>query len=175
MESQGVPPPFHRWLRSLKVEEPTVRETMEIYLNCIEELEAKLRHMDERIVEIAAGERYAERTGKLRCFKGIESLISLALICEIGDFRRFATAEQFMGFLGMVPSEHSSGQTRRQGSITKTGNSHLRRLLIEAAWHYRSPTVRRARGFPRGEEGRLWQTSLTLIGRAGDCRRSSTA
>ena len=127
-----------KWLRSLKVEEPTLRETIEIYLNCIEEVETRLLQMDERIVEIGEGERYALRAGKLRSFKGIEWLTALAFICEIGDFRRFATAEQFMGFLGMVPSERSSGQKRRQGSITKTGNSHLRRLLVEAAWHYRS-------------------------------------
>ena len=66
------------------------------------------------------------------------TLIALSLIVEIGDFRRFASAEQFMAFLGLVPSEHSSGSKRRQGAITKAGNSHLRKLLIEASWHYRS-------------------------------------
>ena len=60
---------------------------------------------------------------------------------EIGDFRRFSAAEQFMAFLGLVPSERSSGDKRRLGGITKAGNSHLRRLLIEAAWHYRSYNV----------------------------------
>jgi transposase len=68
----------------------------------------------------------------------------LSFIAEIGDFRRFSSAAQFMAFLGLVPSERSSGSKRRQGSITETGNSHLRRLLVETAWHYRSyhPTGR---------------------------------
>ena len=68
----------------------------------------------------------------------METLIALSFIVEVSDFRRFARAEQFMAFLGLVPSEHSSGSKRRVGSITKAGNSHLRRLLVETAWYYRS-------------------------------------
>ena len=68
----------------------------------------------------------------------VDYLTALAMVVEIGDFRRFETAEQFMAFLGLVPSEHSSGGKRRQGAITKTGNGHLRRLLVESSWHYRS-------------------------------------
>ena len=126
-----------KWLSSLEFEDSTLGETVDIYYNRILELEAKLVEMDGKIEEIACGERYAEGVGKLRCFRGIEWLTALSLICEIGDFRRFGTAEQFMAFLGMVPSEQSSGQKRRQGSITKAGNSHLRRLVVESAWHYR--------------------------------------
>ena len=101
------------------------------------ELEGKLLEMDQRIEELCGTERYAEGVGKLRCFRGIDWLTALALKCEIGDFRRFGAAEEFMGFLGIVPSEETSGQKRRQGGITKSGNAHLRRLLVEAAWHYR--------------------------------------
>jgi transposase len=126
-----------RWLSSLKVEESTLKETIEIYYNRILELEGKLADMDQRIQELCGSERYAEAVGKLRCFRGIDWLTALALSCEIGDFRRFGTAEEFMSFLGIVPSEESSGQKRRQGGITKAGNGHLRRLLVEASWHYR--------------------------------------
>ena len=77
--------------------------------------------------------------GRLRCFRGIDWLVALALVCEIGDFRRFGSAGSFMNYLGLVVDEYSTGTKRRQGSITKAGNSHLRRLLTEAAWHYRRP------------------------------------
>jgi transposase len=74
---------------------------------------------------------------KLRCLRGIDTLTAVGLVCEIGDFQGFARAEEFMSFIGLVPSEHSSGEKRRPGSITKVGNTHVRRLLVEAAWHAR--------------------------------------
>ena len=80
---------------------------------------------------------YAQPVARLRCFRGIDYLTALAIVEEVGDFRRFASAPAFMAFLGLVPSERSSGSHRWQGAITKTGNGHLRRLLVEAAWHYR--------------------------------------
>jgi hypothetical protein len=73
---------------------------------------------------------------RLRTFKGIDYIIALAVVCEIGDFQRFGSAKEFMSYLGFVPSEYSSGGKRNQGGITKAGNGHLRRLLIEGAWHY---------------------------------------
>jgi transposase len=72
----------------------------------------------------------------LSCFRGITRLTALALLAELGDFRRFGTARELMGFLGLTPSEYSSGEQRHRGHITLAGNTHARRLLIEAAWHY---------------------------------------
>src|SRR5207244_12862799 len=77
---------------------------------------------------------FATLVARLRCLRGIDTLTALGLVAEVGDFARFATAEEFMRFVALVPSEHSSGERRRQGSITKTGNAHVRRLLVEAAW-----------------------------------------
>jgi transposase len=127
-----------RWLKGLEYAEPMVAETVELYYHRILELEAKLEEMAGRIQELGEGERYRERVARLRCLRGVDWLTALSVVVEIGDFRRFSRAEQFMGFLGLVPSEHSSGEKRRQGGITKAGNSHVRRLLVEAAWHYRS-------------------------------------
>ena len=76
---------------------------------------------------------------KFRAFKGVDYIIALSLVCEIGDFKRFPTAAAFMSYLGLVPSEYSSGKKRKQGGITKTGNGHMRKLLTEAAWHYARP------------------------------------
>lgn len=121
-----------------------------MYYGRILELEAKLLEMDQRIEEIGESERYAEAVGRLRCLRGIDYLTAVAMVSEIGDFRRFGSAEHFMAFLGLVPSEHSGGSRRRRGGITKTGNRHIRRLLVESSWHYRcqrppSKTLRRCR------------------------------
>ena len=80
------------------------------------------------------------QVGRLRCLRGIDTLTAVGLCAEIGDFERFARAEQLMSYLGLVPCENTTGQQRRLGSITKTGSGHARRLLVEAAWHYRAAT-----------------------------------
>jgi transposase len=126
------------WLKSLKLENPIEEETLNEYLCHVTDMEEKCRRLHARIEEIAEKREYCEGVAKLKAFKGIETLIALSFIVEIGDFRRFAAAEQFMAFLGLVPSERSSGNRRRLGGITKAGNSHLRRLLVEAGWQYRS-------------------------------------
>lgn len=126
------------WLSSLEFADAQDRKTLDMYLATMQELEGKCSEAAEEVEQIAAQERYREQTKKLCAFKGIKTLIALSFVAEIGDFRRFPSAQQFMAFLGLVPSEHSSGNKRRQGGITKAGNSHLRRLLVEAAWHYRS-------------------------------------
>jgi transposase len=127
-----------RWLKALQLEIALDQETLEEYYAHVVGLEDKRRRMNARIEEIAKEDRYVKLVRRLTAFKGIGTLIALSLIVEVCDFRRFITAAQFMAFLGLVPSEHSSGNKRRLGGITKAGNSHLRKLLIEAAWQYRS-------------------------------------
>ena len=111
-------------------------ETRDQYLSYITALQARIQRLEEKLQETAESARYREAVQKRRAFRGIDYVIALSLICEIGDFSRFPSAAAFMSYLGLVPSEHSSGKTRHQGSITKAGNSHLRKLLTEAAWHY---------------------------------------
>lgn len=89
-------------------------------------LEERLMSLDNRINEIAQSEPFREAVNRLRCLKGIDTLTARACVCEGGDFKRFPSAGSFMSFLGLVPREHSSGDTRRQGGITKAGNSLLR-------------------------------------------------
>ena len=126
-----------KWLRSLEFKNRLMKETFEEYHLRVQELEGKLRMMDKRVEEIALSELYAPEVKKLRCFKGIDFLTALTLVVEVGDFKRFKSAEAFMAFLGLVPREYSSGGKRRQGGITKAGNTHVRRLLVESSWHYR--------------------------------------
>jgi transposase len=127
-----------KWLRDLDLGSPMLQQTLERYRASLLDQQQRLRVMDADIEEMARGPRYASSVSKLRCLRGINYLTALSLLCEVGDFRRFASAAHFMAFLGLVPREHSSGTKRLQGGITKTGNTHLRRLLVEAAWHYRT-------------------------------------
>ena len=129
----------HRtWLSSIEFADARDRKTLDMYLSALQEREAMCSEAAAEVEQIAAQERYREQAKKLTAFKGVKTLTALSFVADIGDFHRFASAGQFMAYLGLVPSEHSSGNKRRQGGITKAGNSHLRRLLVEAAWHYRS-------------------------------------
>ena len=103
--------------------------------------------LDEQIVTVAASPRWADPVDRLGCLRGISALTGLALSVEIGDWSRFS-GSSIGAYVGLVPCEYSSGASRVQGSITKAGNAHVRRLLIEAAWHHRAayrnpgPTMR---------------------------------
>ncbi len=153
------------WLATLDLGSPLDRQTLDSYLARLQELECTCSQLNSELERIAEGDRYRDPVRTLKAFKGIKTLIALSLIAEIGDFRRFSCAAQFMAFLGLVPSEHSSGNKRRQGGITKAGNSHLRRLLVEAAWHYRSyhPSSRVLVERRRGVDPRI----ISYVNRAG--------
>jgi transposase len=125
-----------RWMKGLAFEQPLEQETFEQYLSHWEDLVERIGRMEKRIETTAQEPEYVERVQKLRAFRGIDYLTALALVCEIGDFRRFPSAGAFMSYLGLVPSEFSSGKRRNQGGITKAGNAHIRKLLTESAWHY---------------------------------------
>lgn len=93
--------------------------------------------MDRRIEAVAEQPPLADAVMRLRALKGIDTLTAATIAAEVGDFNAFANARAFMAYVGLVPRERSSGQQEWRGSITKTGNSHLRRVLVEAAWAYR--------------------------------------
>jgi len=126
------------WLGNLEFDDGRDPKTLGMYLGHMQEMEATCAELATEVEQLATEQPYQEATKKLTAFKGIKTLTAMSFLADIGDFRRFSTARQFMAFLGLVPSERSSGNKSRQGSITKAGNSHLRRLLVEAAWHYRS-------------------------------------
>lgn len=121
-----------RWLRKLELS-PLHRETLEEYLASYDEQTAKIERFDRRIEELAAQKSYKEKAKKLGCFLGIKTHTALSLIVETGDFSRFAKGNTYAAFLGLAPGENSSGENVRRTGISKRGNSHLRRLLTEAA------------------------------------------
>ena len=120
------------WLNKLELD-PMNRETLNEYMTSYAEQEAKIERFDKRIEEIAAEARYKENAGKLGCFLGIRTHTALSLIAETGDFKRFAKGNTYAAFLGLAPGEHSSSKSVNRLGISKAGNKHLRRLLIEAA------------------------------------------
>ncbi|MCC5813342.1 MAG: IS110 family transposase [Leptospira sp.] len=124
------------WLRSLKFYDENKSTTFELYLMQLEQIDFQLASIEKKIIEIANSEPYKEKVSRLRCFKGIDYLSALSLIVEVGDFSRFSSAPQFMSYLGLTPIEYSSGGSRSQGGISKTGNAYLRRILTECAWNY---------------------------------------
>jgi hypothetical protein len=122
-----------KWLRNQKFDEVVDQETFTEYLQEVHDQQEKVDRYNQRIGELADQEKYRGGVARLCCFRGIETYTALSLLSEIGDFSRFATAQQFSAFLGLVPSEESSGQKERRGAITKAGNTRLRLLLIEAS------------------------------------------
>jgi transposase len=135
----------HRmWLKTVQLDWPAAQTTLMDMEGVIDVLEHRRAHLEREIVAILPTSPWATQVGRLRCLRGIDTLTAVGLCAEIGDFERFARAEQLMSYLGLVPSESTTGSSRRLGSITKTGSAHARRLLVEAAWHYRKPpTIRK--------------------------------
>lgn len=120
------------WLKKLELD-PMYRETLNEYMVSYEEQEAKIERYDKRIEEIASEARYQENAKKLGCFLGIRTHTALSLMVETGDFKRFAKGNTYAAFLGLAPGERSSSDNVNRLGISKAGNTHLRRLLIEAA------------------------------------------
>lgn len=128
------------WLRAQAagLSLPGQREAFEACYEAVLMIGARRDRLDTAIATMAADSEFTPIVRKLQCLRGISDLTGLGLAVELGDWERF-TGASIGAFLGLVPTEHSSGQTRAQGSITKTGNGHARRLLVEAAWHHRRP------------------------------------
>jgi transposase len=143
-----------RWIDTLTWTHPAERAVVEDYLLAIDQLEARLAALDERLTETAQADPYRQPVGWLRCFRGIDTLTAMLILAELHDFRRFSSAPALMAYLGLVPGEDSSGEKHRRGRITRTGNTLVRRLLVETAWHYHHrPSVgitlmRRRKGQP---------------------------
>ncbi|MDD4841814.1 MAG: IS110 family transposase [Sphaerochaetaceae bacterium] len=127
---------YKKWVSSIDFGSGYTGQVRNSYLDTVERLSGEIKDLDRRLNLVAANPRYAAKLEKLRLLRGIGLITGLALLMEVGDYRRFATAKSFMAWLGLVPGENSSGERRSQGKLTKTGNIYLRTLLIEAAWHY---------------------------------------
>ena len=179
----------HRaWLRALCFEQGSLTVTFESYLRGLEEVEARLETLERHVLELAQKAAWRTVVANLRCLKGVDTLSALTLAVEVRDFRRFPSACEFMGYTGLVSREHSSGDSVRRYRITKVGNAHLRRVLVEAAWAYRQPdrtgptlTKRRESGSPeavataRRAQERLCGKFRKMVGRGKPAQKAVTA
>jgi len=158
----------HRaWLRAQDLG-GGAQATLLDYLGGIDTLECRRGQLEATIAELVPSSPYAQTVARLRCLRGIDTLSAVGLAAEIGDFGRFDRPGKLMSYVGLVPSESSSGETRRQGKITKTGSKHARRLLVEGAWHYRKAPARgvtlqrRQDGQPASVIAISWQAQRRL-------------
>jgi transposase len=126
-----------RWLRQQRFGSAATQAAFDDAYETVVLATGRRARLDEKIMLLAEDSEFTPLTRRLACLRGIATLTAFALAVEIGDWQRF-TGASIGAYLGLVPSEHSSGQTRSLGAITKTGNTHVRRLLTEAAWHHRS-------------------------------------
>lgn len=130
----------HRsWLLTLKFEHAAAQATLEDYLRTVDAVDERMKSLDEKIGDVARTDAYREAVGILCCFRGIDTTSAMIVLSELGDVTRFESPRKLMAYLGVTPSEYSSGGKEKRGGITKTGNAHVRRILVEAAWHYRHP------------------------------------
>jgi transposase len=130
----------HReWLSSLRFEDRASELCFEDYLHAHDVLLSRRDRLEAELAGLIADSPWAAIVARLRCLRGIDTLSAIGLCAEVGDFERFAHPKLLASYLGLVPSEDTSGEQRRLGQITKAGSKHARRLLVEAAWHYRRP------------------------------------
>jgi transposase len=143
----------HRdWLAKVELGDRVAQLVLRDYLASVEAIVIRRDELERRISELVPQSPWSELVPRLRCLRGIDTLSAVGLCAEVGDFDRFARAGELMSYLGLVPSEHSTGDKRRLGSITKSGSRHARRLLVEAAWHYRLG-ARPSRELARRQQG----------------------
>lgn len=142
------------WLDKLDFGNPILQNAFWEYLRRYYHAQEMQDIYDTQIAEYAQMEEYRQKVSELRCLIGIETHTALALITEVSDFRRFGKADQFAAYLGLIPGEHSSAEKTKRLGITKTGNKHLRRLLVEAAQHYgRGAVGRKSVSLKKKQEG----------------------
>jgi transposase len=159
----------HRaWLTTIDLGAGGAQATLLDYLGAVDTLVIRRDILEATISGLVPDSPWAQTVARLRCLRGIDTLSAVGLCAEVGDFERFQRPAKLMSYLGLVPSENSSGETRRQGAITKTGSGHARRLLVEAAWHYRKLPARGA-ALKRRQDGQAanivaisWQAQQRL-------------
>lgn len=130
---------FRRWLTTVRFDHPAQQIVLQDYIHAVQDAELRRDRLTRQIEELLPNWSMAPVARALQAMRGVALVVAVTVVAEVGDFRRFANARQLMAYLGLVPSEHSSGSSIRRAGITKAGNSLARRVLIEGAWTYRMP------------------------------------
>jgi len=155
----------------VKFSQPVQQIVFQEYVDTAKALSQRVAALDQQLECAAAESVFWPVIEALMALRGVNLLTATTIVAEIGDLQRFASAPQLMAYLGVVPSEHSSGGSKARGGITKTGNGHVRRVLVEAAWTYRHPArktaclQRRAERMPEAVQEIAWKAQKRLCAR----------
>nr|WP_290824204.1 IS110 family transposase [Halomonas sp.] len=166
------------WLESLRFEHDWQQVVLQEYIDAVKAATQRVADLTAQMERALPQWSLAPVVEALVALRGIDKLAAMVLMAELGDISRFDSPRQLMAFLGLVPSEHSSGSRRRQGAITLTGNSYARRMLVESAWSYRFPArqtmhlKRKAAGAPEEARAVAWKAQKRLCGRYRDLTRA---
>lgn len=177
-----------RWLKSVRFDHPPTQRVLEEYRLALDEETERMKRFDALVVEEAKAPEYQKLLSYLMGFRGIQVLTAMTIIAEAIDLKRFTSARALMDAVGVVPCEYSTGDRERRGRITKTGNAHLRRVVIESAWHYRHAPIagkvlkKRRAGLPpevleivRKADRRLNKRYWHLVKKGKDTRTAAVA
>lgn len=161
----------YRWLEQMKWGQPVQQIVFQEYVDTVKAMTKRVQGLDKQIESASRESVFWPVIEGLMALRGVNVLTATTLVAEIGELRRFASAPELMAYLGLVPSEHSSGGTQSRGGITKTGNGHVRRVLVESAWTYRHPArktallQRRAERTPDAVQDIAWNAQKRLCAR----------
>lgn len=174
-----------QWIRWQKMDQPYEQIVLDHYIEVLEARQEELNTLDRHVLDVSKEPDYAPMVAQLCTLRGIDVLSAMIILSELGDLRRFTSAPQLMAAVGLVPSEYSTGDKTRRFGITKTGNAHVRHVLVQAGWHYQSTpragsTVRKRRAHQpatvvavaRRADERLHRKYRRLVGRG---KRSTVA
>jgi len=159
------------WIADIKMPHRAQQIVLQEYVHAVQELLERVQRLTQQIQVLIPSWQLAPLVTALQALRGISLVIAATTVAELGDLTRFDSAKQIMAYLGLVPSEHSSGGSTRRGSITKTGNGHVRRAIIEAAHSYCHPAresrvlLKRLDGLPKEVRDIAWKAQLRLCGR----------
>ena len=159
------------WLESIRFEQPWLQIVLQEYIDAVKAATQRVADLTDQLLRALPGWSLAPVVDALVALRGIDKLAATVLLAELGDISRFDSPKQLMAYLGLVPSEHSTGACRRQGAITLTGNGHARRMLVECAWSYRFPArqtmhlKRKAKNAPEVAKAIAWRAQKRLCGR----------
>lgn len=162
---------YRRWLTTVRFDHPAQQIVFQDYVHAVADAEKRVERLAGQIAELTPSWSLAPVVEAIQAMRGVGVIVAVTVVAEVGDFSRFANPRQLMAYLGLVPSEHSSGSTVRRGGITKAGSGLARRTLIEGAWTYRmQPRVSRKlhdrlEGLPREIRDIAWKGQLRMCGR----------
>ena len=162
---------YRRWLTTVRFDHPAQQIVLQDYIHAVEDAEARLARLEHQIEEFLPSWSMAPVVEAVQAMRGVGLIVAVTVVAEVGDFSRFANPRQLMAYLGLVPSEHSRGSNIRRGGITKAGNAHARRVLIEGAWTYRMQArvsrklLDRIECLPQAVREVAWKAQLRLCNR----------